>query len=175
MQLSTASLVENYTRVCHVMGIVLLKRFLDMPSPSPRSCSSCISCLTLPSAGGTRWSWTSCCATEGASGWAWPCAASWRWGHTAGPASSQCCSWLCGYCSLQGVIHAVFKVCVTSAFVCVCVSTGTSIPPRARSREPCFSSPRPAGRTCAGSTQTPHSRGWRASTSSWSSGRYHTS
>lgn len=54
-----------------------------------RSSSSCISCLTLPSAGGTKWFWIFCCVTEEASGLAWPCVAFWRWGPITGPVSSM--------------------------------------------------------------------------------------
>lgn len=53
------------------------------------SSSSCICCLTLPSAGGTRWFWTFCCVTVEASGSAWLCADFWRWERTTGPVLSM--------------------------------------------------------------------------------------
>lgn len=84
------------------------------------SCSSCTCCQTSQSAGGIRSFWTSCCAMEEGSGWAWLSVTFWKWEPTAGLASSQ---WR--LCSLSGVyfvqwsypsIHKYFRWLETHQF-----------------------------------------------------------
>lgn len=72
------------------------------------SSSSCTSYPTLRSAGGIKWSWTSCCVTAEGSGSAWPCVASWRCARTTGPASSRFTQHSVTFCkTLGGNINTV--------------------------------------------------------------------
>ena len=93
LEIQTQEMIEKKTLFHHIN--TFYSHF------SSHSCSSCTCCQTLRSAGGIRWYWTYCCVTVEASGWAWLPAGIWRWGRTAGPASSQWSLFLVFHLSLK--------------------------------------------------------------------------